>query len=77
MKDSKVLSSLYYNTCVYPKLYNEVYNEHMTPINYNSLCRSIYHITDLDLFFESDFEDGCEEIIKRVSEKSQYNFGER
>ena len=73
MKESRVLASLYFDSCPYPSIFNG-YCEHMTPINYSNLCRSIYHITDLDLFFESDFEDGCELEIKRVSEKAQYIF---
>lgn len=73
MKDSRVLGSLNFNSCPYPSICN-CYCDHMTPINYNNLCRSIYHITDLDLFFESDFEEGCQKEIKRVSEKAQYVF---
>ena len=41
---------------------------------HHHINRSIYEITDLDLWFESDLEDGCVLIIKRVSKSAKYNF---
>ena len=36
--------------------------------------RGLWEVTDLDLWFESNLEDGCVFIIRRVSRNAKYNF---
>ena len=75
LNDCKVLGSLYYNTtCSYP--FKDVHGLHMN-WDISPLNRSVWRITDLDLFFTSDLNEGCELVIKRVSKNGKYEFSIR
>ena len=71
-KYHNILSSLYFNMAPYPPM-KGVICEHRNCIR-SSIDRSWYRITDLELWFESDFEFGEELITNRVSENGKYYF---
>lgn len=75
MEKMRVISNLYYSvTNSYP--FKDVHGSHVGfhHIYNNYISRSVWRITDLDLWFESDLKDGCELIVKRVSENGRYKF---
>jgi len=64
----KVLSSLYFN--ISPM---DDFESHMS-CEYRKINRGYYHIIDIKKWFQSDFKEGEEFIVKRISEDGQYNF---
>ena len=69
---SKILSSLYHNMCAYYPFKDLIYSHRNS--NRMIMERTYYRVIDLELWFESDFEDGDEMVIIRVSEKGKYEF---
>lgn len=71
---SKVFCNFYFNVGCYPS-FKDFYGMHinMSYDRYN-IVRGIYHITDINKWFNSDFEEGGEYQIKRVSENGKYEF---
>ena len=64
----KVLYSLYFR-CAGTDEYGRKMSWARSKIN-----RTFYHITDLELWFSSDFEEGCELDVHRVSSDAKYGF---
>lgn len=74
--NKNILSNLYYRaSSCYPYCFKE-YIGHVN-FNYYSIDRKYYRIYDLRLWFESDFQKGEKLIVKRVSEKSKYDFNRK
>lgn len=66
----KIIKNLYYR-----RPPSDVFSLHMGFANeHHYITREIHHIIDLKLWFESDFEEGEELVIRRISENAKYNF---
>lgn len=65
----KVLDSLDFRTPICDDFESRVCYTY----NYD-MCREHYHIVDLELWFESDFEEGEELCVDRISKKGKYEF---
>lgn len=61
-----------FKCCGYPP-FKEVHGLHYN-WNRSPISRSLYKIVDLELWFKSDFEEGGELVVKRISENGKYNF---
>lgn len=72
MTRCKVIHNLYCNTCVYPP-FKTVHGLNYTYIR-SPLIRKRYRVTDISLWFDTDFKFGAEEIIERVSKNGKYGF---
>ena len=73
MSYNNILSNLYFNTTFsYP--FKDVHCMNMTYIR-SPMSRTSYKILDLELWFESEFKEGEELVIRRVSENGKYEFG--
>ena len=74
---SKVICHFYFNTGFMPcfKDYLSMHI-HYKYDRYN-MVRGMYHIIDLDLWFDTDFEEGSVYKPIRISEKSKYNFKQK
>lgn len=67
-----ILENFYYKTVgVYP--IKGIIHKHLR-YDYDKLNRKFYRINDLELWFKSNFEEGEELYLKRVSEKAKYDF---
>ncbi|MBQ6219955.1 MAG: hypothetical protein IJH63_00700 [Methanobrevibacter sp.] len=68
-------------TCGEYLLNNHPMKFHRNPIwfkcKHHGLDREYYHITDFDLWCNSDMEDGVKLVVKRVSSESYYSLKER
>lgn len=61
---------MYYHTPPFDDFYSRMdFTNAHHPID-----RGIYEITDLDLWFESDLEEGCVYVVKRVGRNAKYRF---
>lgn len=63
-----VLDSLYYNCAASP------YRDTRMSYIHSIMERKYWEITDLELWFKSDFDEGCKEVINRVSRNGRYKF---
>ena len=66
----RIIGNLYYNMPPSEDFYSRM---DFTNANH-PIERGLYHVTDLDLWFESDFEEGCLYVVRRVSRNAKYNF---
>lgn len=63
-----VLDSLYFNCAATP------YMDTRMSCIHNIMERRYWEIIDLELWFESDFNEGCKVVIDRVSRNGKYGF---
>lgn len=68
----EIISNLYYRT-TYAYPFKGMVHAHLG-YSYDKMNRTVYRITDLRLWFESDFRYGEELYVYRVSSKGKYNF---
>lgn len=63
-----VLDSLYFNCAATPYM-----DDRMSCIH-SIMERRYWEIIDLELWFKSDFNEGCKAVIDRVSRNGKYGF---
>ena len=70
-----IIGNIYNHVCcVYP--FKGMIHMHLH-YNYDKLNRTFYKIIDLKLWFISNFNEGEELYVKRISENAKYDFKKR